>query len=243
MSRGEFGAEVGMPRLMRLLDKHKVRSTFCIPGHTIDTWPELCREVAAAGHEIGHHGYAHENPQPLKPEEEVKVMELGLEALARIGVKPRTYRAPYWDFSENTLGLLEKYGFDIDSSLLANDFHPYWIRPVEVHADRGNVFGQPSRILEIPGQWYLTDFSQVEFIPGFQEGMRPAHDLLDRWKAIFDYAVANEEGACYAFVVHPQSIGRAHMITRLEELIVHMKEGGAWFATLSEIADATERAI
>jgi hypothetical protein len=36
---------------------------------------------------------------------------------------------------------------------------------------------------------------------------------------------------------------RAHMITRLEELIVHMKERGAWFATLSEIADATERAV
>ena len=66
MSRGEFGAEVGLPRLMRLFDKYKVRSTFCIPGHTIDTWPELCREVAAAGHEIGHHGYAHENPQSLK---------------------------------------------------------------------------------------------------------------------------------------------------------------------------------
>ena len=60
MSCGEFGAEVGMPRLMCLFDKYKVRSTFCIPGHTIDTWPELCREVAAAGHEIGHHGYAHE---------------------------------------------------------------------------------------------------------------------------------------------------------------------------------------
>ena len=110
-------------------------------------------------------------------------MELGLAALARIGVKPRTYRAPYWDFSENTLGLLESYGFDIDSSLLANDFHPYWIRPVEVHTDRGNVFGPPGRILEIPGQWYLTDFSQVDFIPGFQEGMRPAGDLLARWKA------------------------------------------------------------
>ena len=82
MSRGEFGPEVGMPRLMRLFDKYQVKSTFCIPGHTIDTWPELCREVAAAGHEIGHHGYAHENPQALKLQEEIKVMELGLEALA-----------------------------------------------------------------------------------------------------------------------------------------------------------------
>ena len=33
------------------------------------------------------------------------------------------------------------------------------------------------------------------------------------------------------------------MITRLEELIVHMKERGTWFATLSDIADATERVV
>ncbi|HTY53904.1 MAG TPA: polysaccharide deacetylase [Candidatus Binataceae bacterium] len=241
MSRGEFGAEIGMPRLMRLFEKHKVRSTFCIPGHTIDTWPDICRELVAAGHEIGHHGYAHENPQPLTLDQETRMMEMGLEALARIGVKPRAYRSPYWDLSDNTLGLLEKYGFDIDSSLQANDFYPYWVRPVEVHADRGNVFGPPTRILEIPGQWYLTDFAQVEYVTGFQEGMRPADDIFDRWKAIFDYAVENEKGACYAFVVHPQSIGRAHMITRLERLIEHMKRRGAWFATLSEIADATER--
>jgi hypothetical protein len=39
MSRGEFSAEVGLPRLMRLFDKYKVKSTFCIPGHTSTPGP------------------------------------------------------------------------------------------------------------------------------------------------------------------------------------------------------------
>ena len=52
MSRGEFGAEVGVPRLLRLFDKHGVKATWCIPGHTVDTWPDMCREILAAGHEI-----------------------------------------------------------------------------------------------------------------------------------------------------------------------------------------------
>jgi len=240
MSRGEFGAEVAVPRLLKLFDKHKVKATWCIPGHTVDTWPEVCKEIVAAGHEVGHHGYVHENPTPLSLEEETKVMEMGLEALARIGVKPRGYRSPYWDFSPNTLAILEKYGFDYDSSLMANDLHPYRPRPVEVHADRGNVFGPPSKILEIPVSWYLDDFPQVEYMTGRQEGMRPSQDIFDRWKAIFDYAVENEEDACYVLTTHPQTIGRAHTIQMFEELIAHMKDRGAWFATLSEICDATE---
>ena len=240
MSRGEFGAEVAVPRLLKLFAKHKVKATWCIPGHTVDTWPEVCKEIVAAGHEVGHHGYVHENPTPLSLEEETKVMEMGLAALARIGVKPRGYRSPYWDFSPNTLSILEKYGFDYDSSLMANDLHPYRPRPVEVHADRGNVFGPPSKILEIPVSWYLDDFPQVEYMTGRQEGMRPSQDIFDRWKAIFDYAVENEEDACYVLTTHPQTIGRAHTIQMFEELIVHMKDRGAWFATLSEICDATE---
>ena len=169
------------------------------------------------------------------------MMELGLEGAARIGVKPRTYRAPYWDFSENTLGLLERYGFRnrqqpprqrfsslLDSAGRGARRARQRIRPAGPHPG-------DSRTL-VPDR-FLAGRVQPR-LPGGDA--RPAHDLLDRWKAIFDYAVANEEGARYAFVVHPQSIGRAHMITRLEELFVHMQERGAWFATLSEIADATE---
>jgi peptidoglycan/xylan/chitin deacetylase (PgdA/CDA1 family) len=240
MSRGEFGAEVAVPRLLKLFDKHRIKTSWCIPGHTVDTWPDLCREIVAAGHEVGHHGYVHENPTPMSLAEETKVMEMGLEALARIGVKPRVYRSPYWDFSPNTLSILEKYGFAADSSLMGNDFHPYAIRRVEIHADRGNVFGATSKVLEIPVSWYLDDFPPEEYITGKQEGMNPALGIFDRWKAIFDYALKHETGACYVVTTHPQTIGRAHMISRLEELIEYIADKGGWFATLGEIHDATE---
>ncbi|HVB78422.1 MAG TPA: polysaccharide deacetylase [Candidatus Binataceae bacterium] len=239
MARGEFGAEVAVPRLLKLFDKHHIKTSWCIPGHTVDTWPELCREIAGAGHEIGHHGYVHENPTPMSLDEETKVMQMGLEALARIGVTPRVYRSPYWDFSPNTLSILEKHGFAADSSLMGNDFHPYVIRRVEVHADRGNVFGASSKVLEIPVSWYLDDFPPEEYITGKQEGMNPASGIFDRWKAIFDYALEHETGACYVVTTHPQTMGRAHMISRLEGLIEYIADKGGWFATLGEIRDAT----
>ena len=150
MSRGEFGAEVGVPRLLKLLDKHDVKATWCIPDRTVDTWPDMGREILAAGHEIAHHGYVHENPTLMALEEETKVMEMGLESLARIGAKPRGYRSPYWDFSPNTLNVLERYGFEYDSSLMGNDLYPY--RPARWKSTliARTFSGRPARSLKSP---------------------------------------------------------------------------------------------
>jgi peptidoglycan-N-acetylglucosamine deacetylase len=236
MARGEFGAEVGAPRLLKLFDKYDINTTWFIPGHTADTFPDICKEVIATGHEVGCHGYVHENPTNATYEEETRVMNMALEALDRIGAKkPVSYRSPYWDFSPNTLTILEENGFLYDSSLMGNDFHPYYPRPVTPHSDRANEFGPASKVLELPVTWYLDDFPQVEYITGGQEGMRPTADILDRWISIFDYACTEEDGACYMLTTHPQTIGRPHMIQMLEKLIQHMEANGAWFATAAEI--------
>ncbi|PZE22160.1 polysaccharide deacetylase family protein [Paenibacillus xerothermodurans] len=240
MARGEFGAEVGAPRLLKLFEKYGIKTTWAIPGHTVDTFTDVCKEVVARGHEVAHHGYVHENPAPLSYEQEERVMQMGLESLAKIGVTPRGYRSPYWDFSPNTFNILQKYGFKYDSSLMANDLHPYWPRPVEVNADKANVFGTEYNVLEIPVSWYLDDFPQMEYLTGGQEGQRSTNDIFDRWASIYDYACNNEEGACYVLTTHPQTIGRAHTIQLLERLIQYMEQRGAWFATLSEIYDAYE---
>ena len=250
LSRGEFGAEVGAQRLLRLFEKHQIKTTWCIPGHTADTFPAPCKEVVAGGHEIAHHGYAHENPTETDKETERQVLLRGLDALARLGVRPRGYRSPGWDVSAHTLELLEELGFAWDSSLMANDLHPYYPRTVtrqstvkygrhEV-ADQASVFGPASPILEIPVSWYLDDFPAIEFISGRSGGLTAISTLEERWRAIFDYAATEEEGCCYTLTIHPQTSGRAHMLLMLDRLIVYMKEQGAAFLTLSEIADATE---
>lgn len=250
LSRGEFGAEVAAQRLLRLFDKHQIKTTWCIPGHTADTFPDPCKEVIAAGHEVAHHGYSHENPTETDKGTERQVLLRGLDALARLGVKPRGYRSPGWDVSDHTLDLLEELGFSWDSSLMANDLHPYYprrvTRPSTVHygkhevADKASVFGQPSKILEIPVSWYLDDFPAMEFVSGRPGGLTAISALEERWRAIFDYAATEEQGCCYTLTIHPQTSGRAHMIPMLDRLIAYMQDQGAVFMTLSEIADATE---
>jgi peptidoglycan/xylan/chitin deacetylase (PgdA/CDA1 family) len=250
LSRGEFGAEVGVQRLLKLFEKHHIKTTWCIPGHTIDTFPEPCREVLAAGHEVAHHGYAHENPTQVDKETERQVLLRGLDALARLGVKPRGYRSPGWDVSPSTLDLLEELGFTWDSSLMANDLHPYYPRHVtrpsttkhgdDEVANAASIFSPPSRILEIPVSWYLDDFPAMEFVSRIQAGLTAVSLLEERWRAIFDYAATEEEGCCYILTIHPQTSGRAHILPMLDRLIAYVKDQGAVFMTLSEIADATE---
>lgn len=238
-SRGEFGAEVGVPRILDLLDKYGLKATFFVPGHTIDTYTEICKEIVDRGHEIAHHGYVHEDPTDLALEEEEAIFVKGLEALERIGVKPVGYRSPGFDFSPNTIDLLEKYGIKYDSSLMGQDFYPYCPRPCKVNFDKGNEFGEPCKIVEMPVSWYMDDFPHSEFIMT-RTGMKPQSQIFEIWTGTFDYGVKNIENGMLSVAMHPQVIGRAHNIGMLEDFIKHILENGAWVAPFAEIYEKIE---
>jgi peptidoglycan-N-acetylglucosamine deacetylase len=240
LSRGEFGAEVGLPRLLEVFRKYKIRATCCTPTHTMLTFPKQVEAILKDGHEIGAHGVFHEKILTLGPERERELMELQLEVHQRvIGRHPRGYRSPSWDFSQITLSLLEEFGFEWDSSLMGRDFEPYHPRPVLIDYEKGNQFGPPSPILEFPVSWYLDDFPFVEFYPSVGlPGSTSAGMLFDRWKDAFDYAYAHVPNGVYILTVHPQTIGRAQHIMMFERLIQHMcEQSGVWFASLSDVYD------
>src|SRR5947209_20198985 len=83
LSRGEFGS-VAVPRLLRLLASRDILSTWFVPGHTAETYPDLCRSITAAGHELGTHGYAHEVVSTLTPDQERAVMSRSCEVLQKL---------------------------------------------------------------------------------------------------------------------------------------------------------------
>ena len=120
-----YGPQVAVPRLLRMLDRVGLRTTFFIPGRVAETWPDVARSVRDAGHEIGHHGYLHESVRGVDEATERGYMERGLAALDEVlGVRPTGYRAPSWDMNFRTPGLLAQYGFRYDSGLMDSD-HPY----------------------------------------------------------------------------------------------------------------------
>jgi peptidoglycan/xylan/chitin deacetylase (PgdA/CDA1 family) len=239
LSRGEFGAEVGVPRLLHLFDRHGLRATWCTPSHTLLTFPAPATSIVDAGHEIAAHGCYHEQIPQLDPAEERRLMELQLEHHEQVlGVRPVGYRSPAWDFSANTLTLLEEFGFRWDSSLMGRDFEAYRPRPVtRVDRERGNSFGSPSSVLEIPVSWYLDDFPALDHLPR-GTGMSSTEVAFQRWKDHFDFAYENVPAGVMTLTVHPQTIARAHNLVMFDRLLAYIGgHDGVWFATLSEVAD------
>ncbi|XHG07307.1 hypothetical protein AWENTII_010461 [Aspergillus wentii] len=128
-SAGFFAAQVGVPRLVRMLKKLNLadRCTWFIPGHSAESFPEQVREVVDTGCEIGLHGYAHEGAYQLTVEQERDVLVKCIDIATKLtGKKPVGYRGPLYQVRESTLDLLEEFGFEYDASLTDHDCHPFF---------------------------------------------------------------------------------------------------------------------
>jgi peptidoglycan/xylan/chitin deacetylase (PgdA/CDA1 family) len=231
MSHQAYGPLVGVPRILDLLDHHQIRSTFFVPGYTAHRYPHTVRDIVAAGHEVAHHGYLHEQPTALSVEQQIEALDRGLEVLQDVaGVRPQGYRAPMWDLSWQTPALLAERGFLYDSSLMDADV------PYELSITPGSA----ESIVEIPIQWALDDWEQYCYLPdisgsGLIETPAKAREL---WTAEFEGLAA--VGGCWVLTNHPFLSGRPGRAHQLGELMGEVAgTPGVWVASLSEIAEHT----
>lgn len=241
ISRGEFGAHA-IPRLLHLLRREGISSTFFIPGHTVETYPQECRAIVAAGHEVGLHGYAHEVVSTLTPEEERAVFRRGYEALRSLaGAPPRGNRTPSWDLTPATIPILLELGLLYDSSLMSTDYTPFHPRTGDVVAPDGPAtFGEPSRLVELPVTWSLDDYPAFEYVrldTAVMPGLRAADDVYGNWLDDVRYMVRDfEDGVC-VITFHPQVVGRGHRLLGLERFITRLRELDVEFARLDQVAE------
>lgn len=240
ISQGEFGA-VGAERILALLAAHNIAATWCIPGHTIETYPALCERIHAAGHEIAHHGYAHEAPVGLSREQEEAVLGRGNEAIRRLtGATAAGYRSPAWDLSPHSVDLLLAHGFTYDSSMMANDYTPYRARRGDViTSDQPAQFGETTRLIELPVSWTLDDFPHFEYLwtaTHLQQGLNRADDVLANWLDDFRYLERSQDWGVITYTFHPQVIGRGHRMLALERLIEGLEGLGATFSRMDAVA-------
>ena len=240
ISRGEFG-QVGAQRLVDMLAAFDITGTWFIPGHTIDTYPEICHKVVERGHEVGYHGYCHEAPSSKRDE----AAERGIldKAINRIewltGRSPLGHRLPGGNLGERWLQLLLEHGFSYDSSMAPTDFSPTYCRLGDVvHTDTAYEFGREVDLVELPFDWVLDDWPY--FTPDakiHQEGLRSPNDVLDVWRAEFDYLYHELGTGTFVLTLHPQCIGRGSRLLMLRRLIEHMQSHeGVRFRRMDEMA-------
>jgi peptidoglycan/xylan/chitin deacetylase (PgdA/CDA1 family) len=242
MSRGEFGP-VAVPRILELLRRYEVPSTWFVPGHTLETYPRESSLVAEAGHEIGHHGYTHVPPSDLTREQEEDGLVRGNEQIRKLtGKNARGYRSPSWDLSANSVELLLKHGFVYESSMMGNDYSPYRVRQGDVITlESAMVFGAATPLIEMPVSWTLDDYPHFEFLrtkASILPGLMNANSVLDNWVNDYAYMQQYIDWGVLTYTFHPFVIGRGHRMLVLEKLLQTLRAGGVEFCTMETAAAA-----
>lgn len=231
MGRGEFGSRVGSRRILRLLEEFRIPATFFIPAVSALLHPQEAKSYAAAGHEIGAHGWIHERNALLDPADERQLTLRSLDVLENlVGQRPVGIRTPSADFSDSTLDILRDLGFSYDSSLMADDM------PYEILSQ-----GRPTGLVEVPMEWIRDDapyFMMTRYGP--YRPYTPPRAWVEIMKDEFDSAYA--DGAVFQLVCHPHIIGHRSRMLMLRELVEHMQaHDNVWYATHGEIADYVRR--
>ena len=241
ISRGEFGV-VGAARILALLHRHAIRSTWFIPGITIATYPAPCRAVVEDGHEIANHGWAHVPPARLSRDEEAAGLIRANAAIAELaGAPPTGYRSPSWDLSAHTVGLLLEQGIDYESSMMGHDYLPYFARRGDViEAEEATRFGAATALVEMPVSWPLDDYPHFEFVRTdntILPGLMNARGVLDNWVDEYSFMKREYKWGVLTYTFHPFVIGRGHRMLLLERLIEHLRDDGAVFVTMAEAVE------
>jgi peptidoglycan-N-acetylglucosamine deacetylase len=223
VSHGEFGPRVGAPRILSLLASRGIPSTWFVPGHTLETFPESTEAIVSGGHELASHGWFHEDFAELSVDEQRDVLARSFEALtpARGGSRPTGWRAPYWSLGPRTLELVEAAGFRYDSSLMADDYGLYLVRTGDRHSlTEGTRWGREGTLVEVPVYWAMDDWPYFEPAPERgRDGLAAPSRVLEIWTAELRYAHEHAPGGLLMVTMHPECIGRGHRMAMLEQFI------------------------
>jgi peptidoglycan/xylan/chitin deacetylase (PgdA/CDA1 family) len=222
LSQGAYDVEVALPRVLAMLRRQAVRATFFVPGAVAEKYPDAVRSIAHERHEVGHHGYRHEDFSKLTYDKEKEAIEKGAQLIRDVcGSYPVGARLIP---GKNTYALLNQMGFLYNSVLMNSDL-PYQV----------TVGRLKTQLVELPVTFSFNDTAYFVYTFGMSKPLLTPRMVEEVFRDEFDAFYA-EEGYCM-FMLHPQVIGRPHRLSMLERTIEYMKsKGDVWFATAQEVA-------
>lgn len=226
LSRGAYGPKQGVPRILDMLDSHQVKATFFIPGVVAEHYPEVVKEIARRGHDIGFHGYLHEESTKTTYEQEDATMRHSEKIIYDLtGQKIAGHRAPGGVIHDYSLRLFLEHGYIYSSNWRDSD-GPF------LH----QIDGKTVPLVELPKDSIFDDTAYDFYTDAAPEryGLKSPDEMFEIWKDEFDSLAV--EGRMINFVLHPQFVGRASRVQMLSRLIGYMKSHGAWIGTNRAVA-------
>ena len=231
LSVGQYGPKRCVDRILDMLDRYGVKATFFVPGLTAERYPDVIMRIAEAGHEIGHHGYAHERFAGKTTEEQIEIIEKTQAIFKKlIGHEVTGFRTPSGDWAKITPQLLYERGFRYSSSMRGDD-RPY----------RTIINGEETDFIEIPTKWEVDDYVAMAY------NMYPAEpagqDRISSYRLVEDNFMREfrghyREGLCISYMSHPQVIGSPGRIQILKHMLEQItSKEDVWVATRTEVSD------
>jgi len=208
--------------------------------------------VRDAGHEIGLHGYSHENPVSMTFAQQKDVLDHTFKLLTDFcGTPPKGCVAPWWETSAESTELLLVAGIEYDHSNMHHDCQAYYLRD-EDHWTKIDftkpaaewmkplIRGKETGLVEIPASWYLDDLPPMMFVKKSANsgGWIDVRTVEQLWKDQFTYFYREYDEFLFPITIHPDVSGRPHVLLMLERFIewVNGHEGVNW-VTMKEMAD------
>lgn len=225
ISMGKFGPKVGVPCILNLLEQFDLKTTFFVPGWVAEQYTSIVEDILRRGHEIGHHGYLHEPGSAFSSadEEEEKIV-MALDVLKKtLGCRPVGYRAPFWEFSPNTIPILERNGFEYTSDLMDTLVPQYHV-----------INGRTSSMLNLPVQWVLDDLAHFFYHISARKTILSCRQVMELYQEEFDGIHAY--GGLFTLTMHPEATGRPSRILMLKDLIEYVKSHrDVWVTSPGEV--------
>jgi len=223
ISMGRYGPTVAVPRILDTYRRLGLKQSFFIPGWCIETYPDTVEAILKDGHEIGHHGWIHEDPIVTGGHQR-ESFEKALAAHEKIcGTTPKGYRAPVYNLTQEVIDLLVEYDFNYDSSMMADDI-PYVLKT------------NAGELIEIPVHWGTDDwppFAHYDEIGYMMPVRSPSAGLAGFWE---EFDAQYDAGGFFMLIVHPFLTGRLARWKMVEQWLEKtLNTHDVWFAPLAEI--------
>lgn len=217
----EYGFKEGIPRLLDLFDRRRVKVTSHMVGAAVERNPQLAKEIVQRGHEASGHGQSWTPQYSMSPEEERTSYEESIQILLRAtGTRPVGFNAFWMRGTPHTLGILQDLGFIYHIDDLSRD-EPFLV----------SVKGRPFVVVPYTlGMNDIVDYEGRNFsTEAYASELKNEFDLL--------YAEAENRRRMMSVSAHDRIAGRPARTRVLEDFIVYaQKHPGVAFLRKDEIA-------
>jgi peptidoglycan/xylan/chitin deacetylase (PgdA/CDA1 family) len=215
---------VGLPRALDALAALDLRATFFVEGLNAELYPQALRDIAAAGHEVGMHGWRHERWDALSPDEEQELLSRGLAALAGLGLEVEGFRPPGGALGPASLAALAAHGLR-------------WCSPAGEHAGRtAGVACLPFRWPAVDAYHRLESFTDRRTAWGDRAAVASPREAADALIGVLD-ARGDDP---LVLILHPflmlEDAEAAQARRVLEHLAGQVARGTRWVAPGRELA-------